>query len=99
MRALEPVEGLELMQRRRGTEDPRDLCRGPGRLCAALDIDRSFDGAELFTRERLWLESGQPRGPVRRSRRIGLTRAAHRRLRFYEAGNPYVSGPARLSPP
>jgi DNA-3-methyladenine glycosylase len=99
VRALEPIEGLPLMQRRRGTKDLRDLCRGPGRLCAALDIDRSFDGVELFTRERLWLESGQPQGRVLRSRRIGLTRAAHRRLRFYEAANPYVSGPARLSPP
>jgi DNA-3-methyladenine glycosylase len=47
----------------------------------------------------LWLEAGQPGAKVRRSRRIGLTRAAHRRLRFYEAGNPFVSGPARLSPP
>jgi len=98
VRALEPIEGLALMQHRRGIEAARDLCRGPGRLCAALDIDRSFDGAELFTRERLWLEPGQPQGKVRRSRRIGLTRAAHRRLRFYEAGNPFVSGPARLSP-
>lgn len=99
VRALEPVEGLALMQRRRRTEEKRDLCRGPGRLCEALQIDRSFDGAELFTRDRLWLESGRPGGKVRRSRRIGLTRAAHRRLRFYEAGNPFVSGPARLSPP
>lgn len=98
VRALEPVEGLELMRRRRGAQNTRDLCRGPGRLCAAFDIDRSFDGADLFTRERLWLESGQPMGRVRRSRRIGLTRAAHRRLRFYEAGSPFVSGPARLSP-
>lgn len=98
IRALEPIEGLSLMRRRRGVEEARDFCRGPGRLCAALDIDRSFDGAELFTRERLWLEPGQPKGKVRRSRRIGLTRAAHRRLRFYEAGSPFVSGPARLSP-
>lgn len=98
VRALEPVGGLALMQQRRRTQNERDLCRGPGRLCEALQIDRSFDGAELFTRERLWLESGLPAGRVRRSRRIGLTRAAHRRLRFYEAGNPFVSGPARLSP-
>jgi DNA-3-methyladenine glycosylase len=98
VRALEPLEGLTLMRRRRGTDDPRNLCRGPGRLCTALDIDRSLDGAELFTRRRLWLEPGESRARVRRSRRIGLTRAAHRRLRFYEAGNPFVSGPARLSP-
>ncbi|HZY98454.1 MAG TPA: DNA-3-methyladenine glycosylase [Candidatus Baltobacteraceae bacterium] len=99
VRALEPIDGLTLMQRRRGIEVLRDLCRGPGRLCTALDIDRSLDGAELFARGQLWLEPGRPQGRVRRSRRIGLTRAAHRRLRFYEAGNPFVSGPARLSPP
>ena len=99
VRALEPIEGLSLMKQRRGAGEVRDLCRGPGRLCTALDIDRSFDGSELFTRRRLWLESGPPRARVRSSRRIGLTRAAHRRLRFYEAGNPFVSGPARLSPP
>jgi DNA-3-methyladenine glycosylase len=99
VRALEPLEGLSLMQTRRGTNDRRDLCRGPGRLCAALDIDRTFDGAELFSRERLWLEASRPAGRVRRSRRIGLSRAAHHRLRFYEAGSPFVSGPAHLSPP
>ena len=98
VRALEPLEGLHLMRSRRGVESARDLCRGPGRLCAALDIDRSFDGADLFAQSGLWLEPGAPRARVRRSRRIGLTRAATRRLRFYEAGNPYVSGPAGLSP-
>ncbi|MBV8153006.1 MAG: DNA-3-methyladenine glycosylase [Candidatus Eremiobacteraeota bacterium] len=100
VRALEPLEGLHLMRQRRGVQDARDLCRGPGRLCAALKIDRSFDGADVFAGDGLRLEAaGTPRGPVRRSRRIGLTRAATRLLRFYEAGNRFVSGPARLSPP
>jgi DNA-3-methyladenine glycosylase len=100
VRALEPIDGLHLMRHRRGVENARDLCRGPGRLCAALHIDRSFDGADLFARDGLWLDAPGTFGArVRRSRRIGLTRAAARRLRFYEAGNPYVSGPARLSPP
>ena len=98
VRALEPLEGIGLMQRRRSTQTVRDLCRGPGRLCEALGIDRSFDGIDLFERRGLWLEPGAPRAPVRRSARIGLSRAASRRLRFYESGNRYVSGPARLSP-
>jgi DNA-3-methyladenine glycosylase len=99
VRAVEPLEGLPLMSKRRATQNARDLCRGPGRLCEAFAIGRSLDGADLFTHPQLWLAEG-PDGAmrVRRSRRIGVTQAAHRRLRFYAAGNPYVSGTARLSP-
>ncbi len=99
VRALEPVAGLELMHQRRGIEQVRDLCRGPGRLCRALAIDRSVDGTNLFADRALWLARGDS-APERvgRSRRIGVTRAAHHRLRFYVAGSPYLSGPARLSP-
>jgi DNA-3-methyladenine glycosylase len=99
VRALEPIEGLALMQERRETESMRDLCRGPGRLCRALAIDRSLDGIDLLTHSHLWLaDAGAVAMRVRRSPRIGITRAAGRRLRFYAAGNPYVSGAARLNP-
>jgi DNA-3-methyladenine glycosylase len=99
VRALEPIEGVALMAKRRATETVRDLCRGPGRLCRALAIDRSLDGVDLFTHPNLWLAvANGARVRIRRSTRIGLTKAAHRRLRFYAAGSPYLSGPARLSP-
>ncbi len=100
VRALEPLEGLELMRRRRKVETVRDFCRGPGRLCRALDIDRTLDGADPLTHTGLWL-AAPVRLPhkVRMSRRIGIRQAAQRLLRFYEAGSPFVSGPARLSPP
>jgi DNA-3-methyladenine glycosylase len=99
VRALEPIEGVTLMQQRRGTERLRDLCRGPGRLCCALAIDRSSDGIDLLTHPRLWLaDPGVCAMRVRRSRRIGISKAAERRLRFYAAGSPYVSGAARLNP-
>lgn len=99
VRALEPLEGIDLMRRRRATDAVRDLCRGPGRLCRAFAIDRSLDGCDPLGGEELWLAPppGAP-GRVRRSRRIGIRLAAHRLLRFYEAGNRYVSGPAHLSP-
>ena len=100
VRALEPLEGLELMRQRRRVESARELCRGPGRLCMALGIDRRFDGIDPMRHPDLWLAA--PTAPVRRiraSRRIGIRLAAHRRLRFYESGSPYVSGPARLNPP
>jgi DNA-3-methyladenine glycosylase len=100
VRALEPLAGTPLMEARRGTTVLRDLCRGPGRLAQALGIDRRHDGLQLFRGGLLWLAA--PTEPVRRiraSRRIGLTKAAARLLRYYEAGNPFVSGPRKLSPP
>jgi DNA-3-methyladenine glycosylase len=99
VRALEPLEGLELMRRRRATQSERDLCRGPGRLCQALEIDRSLDGIDLYTHPHLWLAEGGARAMrVRCSARIGVTQAAERKLRFYAAGSPFVSGAARLNP-
>lgn len=99
VRAVEPMQGIELMQKRRASERVRDLCRGPGRLCEAFAIDRSFDGIDLFAQPQLWLAADGARSPrVRRSPRIGVTRAPDRRLRFYAVGNPYVSGAARLNP-
>jgi DNA-3-methyladenine glycosylase len=98
VRALEPIEGLEIMQARRATSVARDRCRGPGRLCRAFAIDRSLDGVDVFAHPRLWLaDAGAFPARVRRSPRIGITAAAERKLRFYAAGSPYVSGPARLN--
>jgi DNA-3-methyladenine glycosylase len=99
IRALEPLEGLRLMEERRSTTRVRDLCRGPGRLCQALAIDLECDGVFLLDNQRLWLAAA-PASAVRvgKSRRIGITKAAERILRFYERGNPFVSGPKALSP-
>ncbi len=98
IRALEPLDGLPLMQKRRGTLVIRELCRGPGRLCSALDIDRSLDGVDLVTGSQIWLaEPDRPSAAIGCSRRIGISRAAARALRFYERGNPLVSGPKALS--
>ncbi len=93
LRALEPLEGIPLMERRRGTSRLRDLARGPGRLTAAMAIDRSLDGVDLCAKGPLWLgsDAAPPRELVA-STRIGLTREADRVLRFYERDNPYVSG-------
>jgi len=99
VRALEPVEGLRVMEERRGTTRMRDLCRGPGRLCQALDIDLALDGVNLLEDERVWLARiPGPRPRIARSARIGITKAAERLLRYYEPENPFVSGPKWLSP-
>lgn len=97
VRAVEPLEGLSFMEERRRTTRVRDLARGPGRLCEALDIGMEFDGIHLLRDKRLWLAAGAGSQAVGKSRRIGITKAAERLLRFYERGNPFVSGPKSLS--
>lgn len=98
VRALEPLAGIDLMQKRRGMAEVRDLCRGPGRLCCALGIDRTLDGVSLFGESALRLiPPDRPVGELGTSRRIGVTRAATRRLRFFEQGNRFVSGPSSLN--
>jgi DNA-3-methyladenine glycosylase len=97
LRALEPLQGIALMQQRRGVEHLEDLARGPGRLATAMGVDRQQDGVALFGGGRLRLEpASQPLGEIATSVRIGLSREAHRLLRFYERGNRFVSGPRRL---
>src|ERR1700687_2782377 len=94
IRALEPLEGIELMQRHRKATRALDLTRGPGRLAAAFQIDRRHDGLDLCAPGSLWLgETSHPIGPVGKTVRIGITRAADQLLRFYERGNPFVGGP------
>jgi DNA-3-methyladenine glycosylase len=105
IRAMEPLEGMEQMQAYRETDHILDLLRGPGRLACALQIDRRLDGIDLCTPGSLWVgvvalanpSSGSiPRkNRLGKSPRIGITRAAQRLLRFYERGNPFVSGPSR----
>jgi DNA-3-methyladenine glycosylase len=97
IRALEPLEGIELMKSHRGTTRLPDLARGPGRLADAMRIDKRYDGIDLCASGPLWL--GTPvkaAGPMGCSVRIGITREANREWRFYERGSAYVSGPKRL---
>ena len=103
IRALEPIAGSAIMARHRGTEKPRDLARGPGRAAQALAIDRALDGIDLTRDPRLWLGYEAPAGPsahgpaIGVSTRIGLTKDAHRPLRFYFKNSRFVSGPAALN--
>ena len=98
IRAIEPTDGIAIMERNRGTERVRDLARGPGRLSAALEIDRRLDGIDLCQAGPLWLGSdGRASGEIGQSKRIGITRAADSLLRFYVRGNRFVSGPQALN--
>jgi hypothetical protein len=100
---VEPIEGIELMKKHRHCSDLLGLTRGPGRLAAAFQINRSHDGVDLCAESALWLgviKNEETHGDAQRvigeTVRIGITRAADQVLRFYEAGNPFVSGPKRL---
>jgi len=97
IRALEPLQGLPIMRQNRGVERLRDLARGPGRLAAAMRVDRSLDGFDLCREGPLWLGHGDHEpGEIGQSVRIGISRDANRLLRFYLRGSPFVSGPRSL---
>lgn len=99
IRALEPLKGIAIMQRNRRVQNLRDLARGPGRLAAALDIDRRLDGIDLCRVGPLCIAQDLCRpAEIGTSARIGLSREADRLLRFYARGSPFVSGPKALSP-
>lgn len=100
IRAIEPIEGVDLMQRRRGTTKLVELARGPGRLCQALDIDRRLDHWHLTRGDRLWIDDSLavPEGwAVARSVRIGVTSGQAMPLRYYVIDSPYVSGTRQLN--
>ena len=100
LRALEPLAGLEAMRAARGGVRDRDLCRGPARLCEALGITGTLDGADLVTGDRgvSIVDDGTPPpadpavGP-----RIGITRGADSPWRWWVPDSPWVSrGPGRV---
>ena len=95
IRAVEPVEGLELMRKRRPGQPDHNLTNGPGKLCIALDIDRRLDGVDLL-RNRVWLEGAKrlPPSSIMYGPRIGIDYAAEwkdKPWRFWIRDNPYVS--------
>ncbi len=97
LRAIEPLEGINLMKRLRDTDKLKDLARGPGRLAAALQIDRRLDGVDLCADGPLWLGTAvRKTANISTTVRIGITHEKHRPLRFFEAGSPFVSGPRNV---
>jgi DNA-3-methyladenine glycosylase len=98
IRGLEPLEGIAEMESRRGTVRFFDLTRGPGRLTTALGIRLDQDGVDLCTGVTLWLGTAvKPMGKIRTSARIGISREKEQLRRFFEHGNPHVSGPKWLN--
>jgi DNA-3-methyladenine glycosylase len=98
IRALEPREGLEEMRTRRGVDDIRLLCAGPGRLCQALGITRDHDGLPL-DRPPFGLLARGSEPEVVRGPRIGITRAREQPWRYAAAGSRFLSRPLRPARP
>lgn len=90
IRALEPTHGVEAMRARRGLDDERLLCAGPGRLCQALAVTRDHDGKPLDRAPfRLLAREEQPTFAV--APRIGITKAADLPWRYAVSGSRYLS--------
>ncbi len=98
IRAAEPLEGLALMQARRGLTIITDLARGPGKLAQAMEITLGLDGIDLTAEGPLWLgRIDRPAGEIGVSVRIGISKEIERPLRFYERGSKFVSGRKQLN--
>jgi DNA-3-methyladenine glycosylase len=99
LRAVEPLEGIDLMRERRGVTDPRILCAGPGRLTQAFGVSRADNGLDLVSGSELFVTEGTAaRGDeIGVGRRIGITVATEKPWRFHVIGSPFVS--SRLPSP
>ncbi|HET7111066.1 MAG TPA: DNA-3-methyladenine glycosylase [Gemmatimonadales bacterium] len=97
LRALEPLEGLEVMRARRGGVADRLLASGPGRVTMALGITRALDGLPMRT-SGLTVHAAERVPLVTTTARVGITRAVEWPLRFVETGSPWASGPRFRSP-
>lgn len=95
IRAIHPLAGISGMLRRRNTEDLYNLCNGPGKLCKAFHIDKTFDGWDVTIGKDLWLLRGdlQPKEQIVTTTRIGISSAKDALLRWYIKDNPHVSKP------
>ncbi len=98
IRAIEPEFGVEAMSERRGVNDRKQICRGPGRLCQALAIRLDDFGLDLGISASIWIALGEPAGPVLCGPRIGISAGERWPWRFFLADNPFVSASRRGVP-
>jgi DNA-3-methyladenine glycosylase len=98
VRALEPTEGLDVMRERRGVDDERLLCSGPGRLCQALAVTGAHDGLALDRPPFVLLGRQRADVEVVRGPRVGITQAADLPWRYGLAGSRFLSRGLRGQP-
>ncbi len=95
IRALEPIEGIREMRKRRGCEKIKNLCSGPGKLCEAMGITKTLNAKKLSEKKEIYILKDHKRiQKIQTDRRVGLPiheDAAYWPLRFYVTDNPFVS--------
>ena len=96
IRAVQPVRGISLMKKRRGTDEPRNLASGPGKLCQAFAIDRTLNGGDMCGSVLYVRDPGEPAPDIITTPRIGVDYAGewkHKPFRFLIGGNGFISKP------
>lgn len=91
IRALEPLEGIGIMKKRRGIEKLNDIANGPGKLCIAMAIDLSLNGADYLGDTLYLIDDGYTGFKIKKSPRIGIRTGTDKRWRFFIPGNDYVT--------
>ena len=91
LRALEPLEGLQVMARLRGLHDERLLCAGPGRLCQALGIWLEVDGTDLTAGRGIWIAEGSRSKRALATPRVGISTAVDQPWRFVDPSSRFLS--------
>jgi DNA-3-methyladenine glycosylase len=90
IRALEPLEGIDIMKKKRGVDDIKSLTNGPGKLTRALSIDKRQNGFDL-TGNVIFLEDADENFDIIKAKRIGISKGKSKLFRFYIKKNTFVS--------
>lgn len=93
IRALEPLEGIDIMKKNRGTDNTRNLTNGPGKLAQALSIDKALNGCDLRGNELFAaMPADKKKHSIIRTKRIGISKNTEKLYRYYIKDNSFVSG-------
>ena len=94
IRALEPISGIEIMEKNRKTSDIKNLCSGPGKLTSAMEITRKDNFADLASKNsrlRIEIPAKKEKFEIIRTKRVGITKGKSLMYRFYIKNNQFVS--------
>ncbi len=93
IRALQPLEGIETMKKRRKNDNIYNLCSGPGKICTALSIDKSHNATKINEKIGIYDYKIILEKDIVKTRRVGISSAADLEWRFYVKGSKFVSRP------
>ncbi|MES2971345.1 MAG: DNA-3-methyladenine glycosylase [Patescibacteria group bacterium] len=91
IRALQPMDGIELMRKRRNKQVDLELASGPAKMAQAMGINKTHNGASLLGKDGFTLKPGPAPKQITQTTRVGISQAKNKLWRFYITDNPYVS--------